>query len=118
MAGHMDDASYKEGVSNVWKVTVILSIITVVEVFFALLYIYSPGFQSLCPRIVLNVFFIIASIGKAFYIIAEFMHLKHESRILMVTLGLPLIFLLWAIISFMHEANAWLHMKQLGGFGL
>ncbi|MEZ5003603.1 MAG: cytochrome C oxidase subunit IV family protein [Chitinophagales bacterium] len=117
MGAHMDDATYKKDVSTVWKVTVYLSIITIFEVAIAMLHIYSPGFQAICPRIVLNIIFIIASIGKAFYIIAEFMHLRHEKKILIVSLGVPLIFLVWAIIAFMHEANAWNHMKTLGGFG-
>ncbi|MCB0502162.1 MAG: cytochrome C oxidase subunit IV family protein [Bacteroidetes bacterium] len=117
MGAHMDDATYKKDVSTVWRVTVILSIITIFEVAIAMLHIYSPGFQAICPRIVLNIIFIIASIGKAFYIIAEFMHLRHEKKVLIVSLGVPLIFLVWAIIAFMHEANAWNHMKTLGGFG-
>lgn len=117
MGAHMDEASYKKDVSTVWKVTVILSVITILEVAFALWYIYSPGLQDILPRIALNIFFIVMSIAKAFYIIAEFMHLRHEKKVLIVSLGIPLIFLVWAIIAFMSEANAWNHMKTLGGFG-
>ncbi|MEZ5008471.1 MAG: cytochrome C oxidase subunit IV family protein [Chitinophagales bacterium] len=117
MGAHMDDAAYEKDVSTVWRVTVILSIITIVEVAVALFHLNSPGFQAIFPRLFLNIFFIIASIGKAFYIIAEFMHLRHEKKVLIVSLGIPLIFLVWAIIAFMSEANAWNHMKTLGGFG-
>jgi len=112
MANMYDEAVYKNEVKGVWRVTLWLSVITILEVGFAMFYIYNVlGFEDLFPRIALNITFIIASLLKAFYIIAEFMHLKHEDRALIISLGIPLIFLVWAIIAFMHEANAWHHMK-------
>lgn len=113
MAGHMDEAAYKADVSNVWRVTAILSVITIVEVVMALIYIRQPYM----PLIALNIILAVLSLGKAFYIVGEFMHLKHENKVLIITLGLPLIFLVWALIAFVHEANAWSIMKTLGGFG-
>ena len=108
----LDETTYKNEVKGVWRVTLWLSIITVLEVGFALLYIYNiGGFEDMFPRIALNITFIVASLLKAFYIIAEFMHLKHENRALIISMGIPLIFLVWAIIAFMHEADAWYHMK-------
>ena len=73
-----------------------------------------PSISETIPRWGLNLTFIIASLGKAFFIIAEFMHLKYEKRILMISMGVPLIFLVWAIIAFMYEGNAWFHMRGLG----
>ncbi len=112
MANLLDEATYKEEVKGVWKVTLWLGILTILEVGFALLYIYNVGgFQDFFPRVALNVTFIVATIWKAFYIVAEFMHLKHEHRAFIISLGIPMIFLVWALIAFMHEADAWYHMK-------
>lgn len=111
---HYDDAVYKAHVRAVWVVTVWLTVITVLEVLFALLYLYIPGISETVPRWLLNLTFIIASAGKAFFIIGEFMHLKYEKRILMVSLAVPMIFLVWAIIAFLYEGGAWLNMKGLG----
>lgn len=108
---HMDEATYNAQVKAVWAVTWWLTVITVLEVLFALLYMYIPGINEGVPRWVLNLTFIIASLGKAFFIIGEFMHLKYEKRVLMVSLAVPLIFLVWAIIAFMWEADAWHNMR-------
>jgi cytochrome c oxidase subunit 4 len=109
MSGHhVDEATYKSQVNAVWRATTWLAIITIVEVIIALLYIYM--FKDL-PRILINSFFVAASLLKAFFIIAEFMHLKYEKRALIITLAVPIIFLVWAIIAFAWDGTTWLHMK-------
>lgn len=107
----MDEATYKQQVSAVWMVTFWLTVITILEVVFALVYMYIPGINATVPRWMLNLTFIIASLGKAFFIVGEFMHLKYEKRVLMVSLAVPLIFLVWAIIAFMYEGVSWLEMN-------
>ena len=100
MSDHqLTEEEYKAQVAGVWKVTVILSIVRVVEVAAGL--ILGPHL----PLWIMNAFYAIASIAKAFFIIGEFMHLKYEKRVFMLSLGLPLFFLLWAIIAFGVEGN-------------
>lgn len=100
--GHiLGDSEYKSQVSAVWKATLYMGIITIVEVVIALLWMNYLA-DSL-PRLMLNVFFIVASALKAFFIIAEFMHLKYEKRALIISLAVPLVFLVWAIIAFSWE---------------
>lgn len=106
---HIDDATYNSQVMAVWKATAWLTIITIAEVVIALLYLYL--FQS-WPRMAINIFFILASAMKAFFIIGEFMHLKYEQRAFIISLGVPLIFLVWAIIAFSVEGNFWLQLKN------
>ncbi len=98
---------YQSHVSSVWRVTVILAIVTVVEVVAALMYPHSM------PRIILNLFFIVMSLAKAFYIVGVFMHMKYERRALQFTVLLPTLFLVWAIIAFLWEGSAWLEMKSI-----
>ncbi len=104
-AEHLTDEEYKSHVSAVWRVTIVLSVITVLEVAVALAHYYGflPHFIG---RFLLNTFYALLSILKAAYIIGEFMHLKYEKRALMLSLGFPLVFLVWAIIALLYEGNA------------
>jgi len=54
-----------------------------------------------------NLLFIILTLFKAFYIVAYFMHLKHEIRRLSVTIVLPFLFIVWLIIGLIIEGNSW-----------
>lgn len=110
MAHHeLSDAEYKSQVSAVWKATAWLSIITIVEVVAALL--YPEG----APKIMLNIFFILASLLKAYFIVGEFMHVKYETRALAITILAPTIFLVWFIIAFMWEGGEWLNLREYWG---
>ena len=101
-AQHLTDEEYKSQVAAVWRVTIILSIVTVVEVIIALL-----AFYHIIPigRAMVNVLFVLLSVAKAGYIIGEFMHLKYEKRALMLSLGFPLVFLIWGIIALLYEGH-------------
>ena len=112
----MAHESYEDAVKGVWRVTLWLSILTILEVGFALMYEFNVmGIRESVPRFLLNLTFIIATLGKAFFIVAEFMHLKYERRALIISMGVPMIFLVWAIIAFLWEGVAWLHMKGFDG---
>lgn len=103
MASQMSDQEYNSAVSAVWRATAILTVVTIVEVVFAL----TLGHKL--PRILVNGVYVIASLAKAFFIIGEFMHLKYEKRVFMLSLGLPLAFLVWALIAFVMDGNAYFH---------
>ena len=81
------------------KVAVILAIITVGE--FAIAYLAPEGWKW----IVITVF-IGLTIVKAFYIVAEFMHLKYEVKALIWSIILPFIFVVWLIIALIYEGGA------------
>lgn len=107
MSGEMTQEEYQKQVSSVWRVTVILAVVTIVEVVGALIY---PESMS---RTILNLFFIVMSLAKAYYIVAVFMHMGHEKRALQLTVLLPSLFLVWAIIAFLWEGSAWLNMRSI-----
>lgn len=108
-AGHLDDATYQKQKSAVWKSTVIMAVVTVAEVGFAL--IWPEGWS----RMILNLLFIMMSSMKAFFIMGEFMHLKYETRALVLSILVPFLFLIWAIIAFMMEGESWLNLKLFWG---
>ncbi len=58
-------------------------------------------------RLMKNLLFIILTLFKAFYIVAYFMHLKHEVRRLIITILIPFTFVVWLIIGMMVEGSSW-----------
>jgi cytochrome c oxidase subunit IV len=45
------------------------------------------------------------TIVKAFYIVGEFMHLKHEVKALIWALLIPTIFVVWLLIALIFEGG-------------
>ena len=89
-------------VKTLMKVFWILLAVTIVEIGLALLH-FEYGFM---PRGLLNAIFIGLTIVKAFYIVAEFMHLGHEVKQLAMIILIPLIFLMWGIGALLWEGGA------------
>lgn len=104
----MTEAEYKHHKSDVWKTTAILSAVTIGEVAFAIIfdkYLHWPQFIYALVIIVLSIF-------KAAYIMAVFMHVKHETKSLILTITLPFTLLIWMIIAFMMDGQSWNDFNQ------
>lgn len=89
------------------KTIIILAVVTVIEVLVALTgkgYIID-GYHA--PKVLMNTLMIGMSLYKAYLIVFEFMHMKYEARGLMLSVLLPVCLLIWAIIAFLYEGNAW-----------
>lgn len=95
-------------VKSLLRVFWILLVVTIVEISLAFLYY----FTSFPPRMLLNVIFICLTVVKAFYIIGEFMHLRHEVSTLIKVFLIPLLLLLWAITAFLWDGSSWKHMRE------
>ena len=80
----------------IWKTFWILLIVTIFEVGIA--------FTSI-PHEILIVVFIVLTIVKAYYIVAFFMHLKHENTPLKFTIVLPFILILYLIVMAIAEGT-------------
>jgi cytochrome c oxidase subunit IV len=50
--------------------------------------------------------FIVLTIVKAFYIVGEFMHLKHEAKSLIWSILVPILFIAWLILALLLEGHA------------
>ena len=94
------------------KTIIILSIVTVVEVSLAIGYDHfnhtGGNFKWL-----INLFMAVMSVVKVVYIMGTFMHLKDETRGFFLTVVMPFMFLIWAIIAFSYEGSSWNHMRSL-----
>lgn len=95
-------------VRSLLRVFWILLVVTIVEISLAFLYY----FTSFPPRMLLNIIFICLTVVKAFYIIGEFMHLRHEVSTLIKVFLIPLLLLLWAITAFLWDGSSWKHMRE------
>jgi cytochrome c oxidase subunit 4 len=103
----MGHVSYEEAKKTVFKGLVLLALVTIAEVAIALLgkgYIIS-GFYL--PKWLVYIAMIGLSLYKAYFIMGEFMHLKHEVKALVSSILLPFLLLVWAIIAFLWDGASW-----------
>ena len=91
-------------ISKLWKIAGLLLIITVIEFVFA--FTLPESWKWMKISIFIGLTFV-----KAFYIISEFMHLKHETKVLIWSIALPLIFVVWLVIALIYEGGAILSVR-------
>ncbi|HEU5147303.1 MAG TPA: cytochrome C oxidase subunit IV family protein [Chryseosolibacter sp.] len=89
----------KEKIRKLWRVAGILGLITAIE--FAVAFLVPHEFQN--TRVWL---FIAMTIVKAAYIVGEFMHLRHEAKVLIWAILIPMIFVVWLLIALVYEGMA------------
>jgi cytochrome c oxidase subunit 4 len=92
----------------VWRTFWILLAITVFELIIAIIY-YETKFL---PKHILNGVFIIMTLAKAFFIVAEFMHLGHEIKNLIMTIAIPACLFIWFLIAFLWDGSAWHDLRM------
>ncbi len=98
----------------IWRTFRILLYITVFELILAIGY-YKLGEGSSNAHLikhVLNGVFIILTLAKAFFIVAEFMHLGHELRNLILTIAIPALLFLWFIGAFLWDGNSYKNLRN------
>lgn len=91
--------------NEVLKVTIILSVLTLVEL--ALGFLMFKSFpEAGFARNFIKGTIIILMLAKAYYIVAYFMHLGHELKNLIMTIVVPLILFVWFIIAFLYDGHS------------
>jgi cytochrome c oxidase subunit IV len=93
---HHDESKGSKIRKKIWQVFWILFAITAVE--FIIAFVLDRGAFR-------NMLFIGLTLVKAGYIVAVFMHLKDEIRSLMMTILIPLAFVLWLILCLLIEGG-------------
>lgn len=94
--GHDDHLAGRAQRKRIWIVFWVLFAITALE--FLVAFTVERGLFR-------NMTFILMTLVKAFYIVAEFMHLKHEVKNLIITILVPVMFVLWLILALLLEGN-------------
>ena len=55
--------------------------------------------------------FILMKIVKAAYIVGEFMHLRHEAKVLIWSILIPMVFVIWMLVAFVYEGFAIFNLR-------
>lgn len=105
---HSDDAAFKR---NVKRTTVILSVLTVIELGLGLL-MYSMDNLSYGVVLAIKGVIVILTLAKAFYIVSIFMHLGDEIRNMIMTIVVPLMLFIWFIIAFVADGNSYKNLRN------
>src|SRR5215203_4473924 len=108
---HTDDAEFKK---RVRKTTILLSVITVIELAIGLsIYTIHKGEN---PSALLVLMFkgvvCILTLAKAYYIVSVFMHLGDEIRNMIMTIVVPLLLFVWFIAAFLWDGNSYRTMRN------
>jgi cytochrome c oxidase subunit IV len=106
---HTAQHEENHGNGEVKKVTIILSVLTIVEL---ILGFWMIGITSEALRLAIKGTIIILMMAKAFYIVAYFMHLKHELKNLIMPIVVPLGLFIWFIIAFLYDGNSFRNLRN------
>jgi cytochrome c oxidase subunit IV len=82
----------------IWRTFVILLVATALEFIVA-------GFVPHEMKLTRIFIFVIMTIFKSFYIVGEFMHLKHEVKTLIWMVLVPTGFVVWLLIALVYEGG-------------
>ena len=89
----------KSKIRKIWITALYLALITALEFLIA----FTVPLEMATTRVAI---FVAMTIVKAFYIVAEFMHLKYEMKVLIWSILIPMIFVVWMLIAFIYEGMA------------
>ncbi len=98
------------GTKEIVRVTIILSVLTIIELALGFWMIDMPLESSL--RLAVKGAIIILMLAKAFYIVAYFMHLKHELKNMIMTIVVPLALFVWFITAFLYDGNSFRNLRN------
>ena len=108
---HHSDEEFRK---RVRKTTILLSIITIVELAIGLsIYVIHKGPD---PSHLLVLMFkgmvCILTLAKAYYIVSVFMHLGDEIRNMIMTIIVPLMLFIWFIAAFLWDGNSYKNLRN------
>ena len=108
---HISDADFKK---KVRKTTILLSVITVIELAIGLI-IYNIH-KGESPNQTLVLMFkgmvCILTLAKAYYIVSVFMHLGDEIRNFIMTIVVPLLLFIWFIAAFLWDGGSYKNLRN------
>lgn len=104
----------KETVRKVIKTTIILSVITIIELCFGygIVYLHKQPDYSESLVLAIKGIVVVLSLLKAFYIVSIFMHLGDEVKNLVMTIVVPLLLFIWFIFAFLYDGNSYKNLKN------
>lgn len=104
-------------VKKIIKTTILLSVITIIELAlgFVIYYMHKDPAHSHGLVLFIKGVIVILSLLKAFYIVGVFMHLGDELRTLILTIVVPLLLFIWFIAAFLMDGDSWKNLRNTRG---
>jgi cytochrome c oxidase subunit IV len=101
-------------VKRIIRTTVILSVITIIELAlgFGIYLMHKNPDHSHALVLFIKGVIVILSLLKAFYIVGVFMHLGDEVRNLIMTIVVPLLLFVWFIAAFLWDGDSWKNLRN------
>ena len=93
----------------IWRTFWILLVITCLELMVGMF--IAPRFPH-TTKIWFNILYIIFTAAKAFYIIAEFMHLRHEIKNMIMTIAVPALLFIWFLGAFLWDGDSFKNLRN------
>ena len=87
----------KEKIKHLWTVAAIMGAVTALE--FVIAFTMEAGHLK-------TFIFVFLTIVKAGYIVGEFMHLRYETKMLFWSILVPIVFIIWMLVTFVYEGLA------------
>lgn len=103
-----DNAHVHFDTKPIWRTFWVLLGITLVELTLATIHMKT----EFPPKMVLNGMYLILTLAKAFYIIAEFMHLRHEIKNLIMSIAVPALLFIWFALAFILDGNSYRNLRN------
>lgn len=103
-----DNAHASFDTKPIWRTFWVLLGITLVELTLATIHMKT----EFPPKMVLNGMYLILTCAKAFYIIAEFMHLRHEIKNLIMSIAIPACLFIWFAVAFLWDGNSFRNLRN------
>lgn len=107
--GHHGEEKHSFDKAAIWRTFWILLVITCVELVVGMF--VAPRFPHE-TKIWFNILYIIFTLAKAFYIIAEFMHLRHELKNFIMTIGISALLFVWFIGAFLWDGDSFKNLRN------
>ena len=104
---HTSDEDFKR---RVRKTTILLSVITIIELGLGLT-IYATALPDWINMFIKGII-VILTLAKAFYIVSIFMHLGDEIRNMIMTIAVPLLLFVWFIAAFLWDGNEYKNLRN------
>lgn len=111
----MAHLSYEESIRKVYYGLGLLGAVTLIEVIVSLLgkgHLIKGAEDWTWLLVLTGIIIIVLSLYKAYFIIYEFMHMKYEVKGLAMSVLLPTLLLVWAVIAFFQEGDAWRNRRE------
>ena len=89
--------THSHGTKEVWRCFWILFFLTIADVI--IYFAWQP------PNTMRHITFILLGIVKAFYIVGTFMHLKYEKMNLILSIIVPMLFVIWFVAWMIFEGG-------------